>query len=92
MIGLDDGYELPDEIIYDWSLNLSLNVPASRQRYPGWWKKEPELYQKLRAAREAKGIVVDDFPKGTDRMVMPDNTKYVRAGSEEDLRGWSLDA
>lgn len=66
---LSQPFDMPDEVLVDPQTGLAMNLPITVQEYPGWWNREPEKYAALKLAREKAGIVIDDFPKGTDRIV-----------------------
>ena len=57
------------EIDFDAKTGLALQTPASLQGDPGWWQDRPEDYARLQMLRKERGIVVEDFPRGTDRLV-----------------------
>ena len=77
----DKPFNLPAEVIVDQETGLALNVPASLQEWPGWWNDDPGRYAKLKAAREAAGIVIEDFPNGTER-IKEAKPKWVPMGSD----------
>ena len=75
-------FDVPEEILLDPETGYALNIPVVYQDPPFWWEREPEKYAKLNMAREAAGVVIEDFPNGPvfldDVQTIPMGQRYKR--------------
>jgi hypothetical protein len=80
MIRPESSINIPDTVIIEPESGLAINIPVSQQWWPGWWEEMPDTYNRILELRKKHGIVIDDFPEGTERTV-PKRT-YVPMGED----------